>query len=202
MTDLRSLRESAEALRRQNQWRAASDKFSDLLQQTYHPDADLSVQTCVDLIHYAECLVEGFSVAEAEDDDDLETAWDSLEHARLSYEKMDAAQRPPTGLSDVHELLAEISVKNHNYDEAIGQYAAVAQIAAENPNLSWRIGLNALYMRAVVLATAGRVPDAREAFARAVEFIDQKKPGADEADRADLDAFRASIVQRAAGLDQ
>jgi tetratricopeptide (TPR) repeat protein len=156
------------------------------------------VQTCVDLIHSAECLIQRFSGG----DDHLETAWDSLEHARIAYEQMDPAERPPTGLSDVHELLGEVSVKNYNYDEAISQYAAVAQIAAENPNRSWRIGVNALYMRAVLLATLERPADARDAFGRAIEFIDQKRPRANDADAADLDSFRVSIVQRVAALGE
>jgi hypothetical protein len=50
--------------------------------------------------------------------------------------------------------------------------------------------------------TAGRPADARDAFGRAIEFIDQKRPRANDADAADLDAFRASIVQRAAALSQ
>jgi hypothetical protein len=57
-------------------------------------------------------------------------------------------------------------------------------------------------MRAVILATSGRPADARDAFGRAIEFIDQKRPQANDADAADLDAFRASIVQRAAALGE
>jgi hypothetical protein len=74
--------------------------------------------------------------------------------------------------------------------------------ATENSNLSWRIEVNALYMRAVLLATLGRPADARDAFGRAIEFIDQKRPRANDADAADLGSFRVSIVQRAEALGE
>jgi tetratricopeptide (TPR) repeat protein len=187
-----ALRNEAEHLRRNHDWKRASEKFSDLLDIVYSRDGNLSAEVCNDLLNYAECLVEGFSPEDDADDSDLENAWDCLEHARVSYEKMEAAPRGK--LADVYDLLGQISIKNGNFDIAASQFE---NMAAHSVGLSWRVRLNALFMRGAALHAGGKEADALAAFTQALAYIDGEREKPENAnDRANIADIRERIDER------
>jgi hypothetical protein len=196
MEEADTIRQAAEVARRARDWQAGAQRYSELLDLVYHDnDDDLSIQVCKDLVHYAECLIESAGIGG--EDDDLETAWECLENARLGYEKMKPEDVPDTGLTDVHELLGEICMKNLNFAECANQYKIASDIALSKPNLSWRIPLNSLYMRAVALDNDGKKTESREAFARAIAFLDSEKvKEKNAADVAAMEAIRADLRMR------
>jgi hypothetical protein len=193
-----ALRAEAEVFRRNHEWQKASDKFSDLLDLVYSRDSDLTPEVCTDLLHYSECLIEGFAPGDDEDDSDLETAWECLEHVRVTYERMDSA--PNGKLADVYDLLGQISLKNGRFEEAVGQYSRMAEVAV---GLSWRVRLNALFLKAVALRMNEKDAEALVAFRAALSYLDGERVNTENArDVSDFNAIREGIEQRITELSQ
>jgi hypothetical protein len=195
MASEQTLRASAEAAWRQYQWKDAIPHYVALLELEYKNHEDLPLEVCWDLIHYSECLLEANEAASAEDD--RETAWECLEHARISLEKMPAESVPDTALPQLHELMATIAMKNRDLPEAISQFGSVIRFAEQKPGLSWRIGLNALFMSAVVFQLQAKNQDSREGFTKAIEFLDERiARNSDDPDLSAMTEIRNSLVDR------
>ena len=193
MSNPAELRSQAEAARRGKNYEQAADLYSDLLDVVFVDGQPLTVQVCQDLTHYGECLL---NTGET-DEETFETIWEVLENARVGYEQMKEEDRPPEGLIDVHELLGELSFKRVDLEEAALQYQQASDLALANPNLSWRIPLNSLFMRSTALNYLGRVAEYREALDKAIKFIDDEKAKSkNAADIQALDEFRADFVSR------
>ena len=193
MSSPEELRNRAETARKGKNYVEAADLYSDLLAEIYKEDQPLSVQICKDFVHYGECLLN----TGEKDEETFETIWEVLENARVGYEQMKEEDRPPEGLIDVHELLGELSFKRVDLEEAALQYQQASDLALANPNLSWRIPLNSLFMRSTALNYLGRVAEYREALDKAIKFIDDEKAKSkNAADIQALDEFRADFVSR------
>ncbi|KAK8897798.1 hypothetical protein M9Y10_000026 [Tritrichomonas musculus] len=193
MSSPEELRNRAEAARKGKNYTQAADLYSDLLAEVYSDDKDLSVQVCKDLVHYGECLLN----TGENDEDTFETIWEVLENARVGYEKMKEEDRPAEGLIDVHELLGELSLKRLDLEEAVSQYQQSSELALANPNLSWRIPLNSLFMKATALNYLGKLPEYRDALDKAINFIDEEKAKPkNAADIKAMDEIRADFVNR------
>jgi tetratricopeptide (TPR) repeat protein len=198
MSSETELRTAAETAWRQKEWKEAISHYADLLEIVYHVEEDLPLQVCLDLLRYSESLLEAND--QAHKDDDLEIAWDCLEHARLSLLKLPPDSVPDTALPDAYEFLATISMKNYNLADAIKQYDAIIEIAKAKPSLSWRIGLNALYMSALALGIQG---NGLGRFTQAVQFLEERIASSPEApDLAAMQEIYNDLVERRAQLPQ
>ena len=199
MSNPAELRSQAEAARRGKNYEQAADLYSDLLDVVFVDGQPLTVQVCQDLTHYGECLL---NTGET-DEETFETIWEVLESARVGYEKMKEEDRPPEGLIDAHELLGELSLKRLDFEEAVSQYQQSSEIALANPNLSWRIPLNSLFMKATALNYLGKLQEYRDALDQAINFIDAEKVKPKNAnDVSAMEDFRADFVSRRENIRQ
>jgi tetratricopeptide (TPR) repeat protein len=198
MSSEAEVRAAAEAAWRQKQWKDAVPHYAELLEIVYDAADDLTLQVCLDLLRYSECLIEAND--EANKEEDLEIAWDCLEHARVSLEKLPAESVPGYALPDVHEFLATVAMRNFNIPEAVRQYDAITDIARAKPDLSWRIGLNALYMSALALGLTGAGLGRLD---QAIAFLrDRIDRSADAPDLADMQSIYAEFLERRAQIPQ
>ena len=197
MSSPEELRNQAETARKGKNYVEAADLYSNLLAEIYSDDQPLSVQICKDFVHYGDGLVNTGENYE----DTCETALEVLENARVGYEKMKPEERPPEGLIDVHELLGELSFKRLDLEEAASQYQQAIDLSLTNPDLSWRIPLNSLFMKSTALNYLGRVSDYRNALDQAIKFIDDEKvKPKNAADVQAMDEIRADLVTRRANI--
>jgi tetratricopeptide (TPR) repeat protein len=103
-------------------------------------------------------------------------------------------------MPDAHEFLATVAMKNLNIDEAVKQYDAIIEIVKAKPNMSWRIGLNALYMSALALGIQG---NGLGRFDQAIAFIRERIARSPEApDLADMKSIHDDLVDRRSQLPQ
>ena len=193
MSSIEQLRTRAEAARKAKKYSDAADLYSNLLEKSYSAEGDLTPETCRDFIHYGECLIKSGET----DEETFEIAWEVLENARVGYEQMEESKRPPEGLIDVHELLGELSIKQGNFTEAVSQYQAASELGLANENLSWRIPLNSLFMKAVALNLLVKDDEYQEAVRKAIEFLDKEKEKPKNAgDIKDMNEIRADLESR------
>ncbi|OHS94395.1 hypothetical protein TRFO_39425 [Tritrichomonas foetus] len=199
MSSAEEIRNQAEAARKSKNFTQAADLYSNLLEITYKEDQKLDVQACRDFVHYGECLIS----SDDKDEETFETAWEVLENARVGYEQIPENERPPEGLIDCHELLGELSLKQLNFEEAASQYKTASDLALANKNLSWRIPLNSLFMRGVVLNYWNKVSEYKDALDKAIEFLDTEKVNPkNSADVKDMEEIRADLVSRRDSIRQ
>lgn len=196
--NISAFRSQAQNERKAKNYKRAVDLYDELLKMAYHDGDEISETICRDFIHYAECLLYSQPRGAPPDEEDLEIAWDCLENARVGYEKMQDDEKKFIGLIDVHDLLGEITLANHNYDEAQNQFKQSSEIGLAHPELSWRLPLNSLYYRCNALIYNRKLSEAYPIIMQTIEFIEtQLNKDLPEADKADLNDFKAELTMKA-----
>lgn len=192
-TPVEQLRQRAEDARKSKNFTQAADIYSELLEQIYKPDEPLSAQLCKDFTNYGECLI---NTGET-DEETWETAWEVLENARVGYEQLNESERPPEALIDVHELLGELQLKQQKIEGSIEEYDKAFTLAQQNPNLSWRLSVNALYMKSICLKILQETQEYKNVLNQAIDLVEKAK--ADPKNAADLqalDEIKADFISR------
>ncbi|KAH0794972.1 hypothetical protein GPJ56_001098 [Histomonas meleagridis] len=198
MDEIQELRLEAQALFNDKHYYEACSAYSELLEKIFTPETPLSLEVCRDFTNYGKCLILSAESDEEEDvDASLEIAWEVLENARHGYDLIDQDGSYDSELIEVHELLAEVATKNGNIDEAQDQYKIAADIGLLNPSISWRITLNNLFMRSVILKAGRLLVPARDALDEAIRYIDEqlKKVGKEQ-DKTELLKFKEEMITR------
>ena len=119
MSSPEDLRLEAETLLADQHYLEAADAYCDLIDATFKEDSDISIQMCVDFVHYVECLINAYeedAVAE-----NLETAWEILENAKMGYETMNHCNDFDEEIQEIDDFFHKIIGYDKKFEDKLNE---------------------------------------------------------------------------------